>query len=160
MFRTILCRIIKTPASRNTRCDHVNLLSRDNEPYVSNGRLAHHQADARRKIRRKTNSAKFIADQLTVRTVHHHNEPVMALTTIELTAEINVVEFGGYDANRSYGGGQRRGPWNQQEEMPRCERCGRDSRRQRCPAIGKSCYACGGRDHLSSVCFVARRSAQ
>ena len=66
----------------------------------------------------------------------------------------------GYDANQSYGGGQRRGPWNQQEEIPRCERCGRDSRHQRCTAIGKSCYACGGRDHLSSVCFVARRSAQ
>ncbi|CAK8685409.1 unnamed protein product [Clavelina lepadiformis] len=47
--------------------------------------------------------------------------------------------------------GQRRRNFN-------CARCGRDHQIGRCPAFGKSCYHCGGRNHFASFCNSSRRS--
>ena len=54
----------------------------------------------------------------------------------------------------------RQGPWYPEENGYRCDRCNRDARHTRCPAIGKSCYLCHGRDHFSAACKASHRPRQ
>ena len=47
----------------------------------------------------------------------------------------------------------RRGQtFGRRKEEKRCDKCGTTHRPRDCPAYGKDCYKCGGRNHWASVC--------
>ena len=60
----------------------------------------------------------------------------------------------------SRGERQNRNPRSTRVQLTSCMRCGQQHGKSTCPAFGKTCNACGKRNHFAAVCRQAKPQAQ
>lgn len=63
------------------------------------------------------------------------------------------------DANPGQQQQQRQQQQREQREIGNCERCGMQHAPKQCPAFGKECRKCGGKNHYARTCFSRKVQA-